>query len=275
VGSWKDDLLIELRHISDKHCIKIEKAFIFWYVRATENISNEIILDSITDRSKDAGCDAVIFNQNLKVIKIIQSKFTGNIGERCFNKDELTKLNKIYDFIVAGKLDDEDIKNYLHKKLKDRLERAIKLIKEDGYKLKVDFITTLKNNTNANIYNFPELSIYSEKEISMKYEEWKHGQVPDLGDIAFNYVDIMDGPQYQPKSFIADLTSESLRKEYRIHKSGLFSRNVRVFYGDKKKPNREMKETLTKSPSNFWFYNNGITILAENIIVNKEMKIIT
>jgi|GEM_PF-2755336 AIPR protein. len=275
MSGWKEDLLKELRNISDKHSIKIEKAFIFWYIKATENISDNSILECITDRSKDAGCDAVIFNSNLKLIKILQSKFSENIGEGGFNKDELAKLSKVYEFIRIGKSDNEEMKDYIHKQLKEKLERAIRFIKEDGYRLKVDFITTLRNNANADIYSFPELNIYSDKEISMKYEEWKHGQVPDLGDILINYVDIMDGPQCQPKSYIVDLTSESLRKEFQIHKDGLFSRNVRIFYGDKKKTNKEMKQTLAKNPANFWFYNNGITLLSEKVTVDKENKLIS
>ncbi len=275
MSGWKDDLIKELRQLSDKHSIKIEKAFIFWYIKATENLPPEQILESITDRSKDAGCDSVIFNPNLKVIKIIQSKFSENIGESSFNKDELTKLARIYNFIKTGTFDCDEIKDYIHKNLKDKLERAIRFIKEDAYKLKVDFITTLKNNPNSNIYSFPELSIYSEREIAMKYEEWKHGQVPDLGDITFNYVDMMDGPQCEPKSYIVNLNSDVLRKEYQVHKNGLFSRNDRIFYGEKKKANQEMKDTLTKCPSNFWFYNNGITILSEQITVNRDNKVIT
>jgi hypothetical protein len=56
----------------------------------------------------------------------------------------------------------------------------------------------------------------------------------------------------------------------------LFRKNVRDFLGKGSETNTRMKETL-KNPNeqqNFWFYNNGITILCNDATINMEDKYI-
>lgn len=44
----------------------------------------------------------------------------------------------------------------------------------------------------------------------------------------------------------------------------LFARNLRSLLGDTE-VNTEMRKTLVESPDNFWFFNNGITVIADKI----------
>jgi hypothetical protein len=48
-------------------------------------------------------------------------------------------------------------------------------------------------------------------------------------------------------------------------KSGvsLFARNVRGYLGDKMQVKRGMRDTLENEPRNFWYYNNGITLVCD------------
>ena len=141
MSSWKVDFIQELSKISFNLKMREYRAFIFWYIKATEDLSDGDVNERITDRSKDAGSDAVFPDYNTKTIKIIQSKYTLNIGDYPFNKDELNKLNKICDYLL-GKDDYEHLREYIHKGLKEKLDVAIRLIKEENYQLKPIFITT-------------------------------------------------------------------------------------------------------------------------------------
>lgn len=270
--NWKTSFLQEIDEICNRHKIKDYRAFVFWYIKDTENLSDTEIFEVITDRSKDAGSDAVIIDHNIKTVKIIQSKFTRNIGENSFNKDELNKINKIYDYLT-GASDYYILKDYIHSSLKEKLDKAIRFIKEEGYKVKLYFITTNKSNPNYSIYDneYQKIEIISAREIERKYEEWRHGHSPELGDIEIPYLDVMEGPS-NPKAYLLNIPSEVLRKEYLRFKDKLFSRNVRIFYSDTKKPNKAMKQTLAEEPNNFWYFNNGITILSEKVTLFKEDK---
>ena len=101
MSNWKVDFIQELTKISSKYNMNDHRAFIFWFIKATEDIPDEDVKERITDRSKDAGSDAVFIDHNTKTIKIIQSKYTPNIGDSPFNKDELNKLNKVCDYLLG------------------------------------------------------------------------------------------------------------------------------------------------------------------------------
>lgn len=265
MANWKDKFLADLDEISQKKKIKDYRAFIFWYVQATEAKSDDEVLSCITDGSNDGGIDAIIIDRNTNIIRIIQSKFSRGIGEKVFQKDEINKLNKIADFL-SGRSDIYELRNYVSKNLKDKIDTVIRLIKEEGYRPKLYFITTNRSNGNSDLYNDGEIpiEIIASKEIESKYEAWMHGHTPDLGEIILDFVSVLEGPT-NPKSYLVTLSSETLRKQYQIFKNKLFSRNVRVFYGESPKANKNMKKTLAENPQNFWYFNNGITILSEKV----------
>ncbi|MBS3169921.1 hypothetical protein J4210_05550 [Candidatus Woesearchaeota archaeon] len=209
MANWKTQFLQEIDEISNRFKIKDFRAFIFWYIKDTENLADSEITEVITDRGKDAGSDAVIIDHNIKTIKIIQSKFSREIGESPFNKDELNKLNKVYEYLT-GTFDYYELRAYIHASLKEKLDKAIRLIKEDGYKVKLYFITTNKSNPNYSIYDnkCQGVEIISAKEIERKYEEWKHGHTPELGDVEISYLELMEGPK-NPNAYLINISSES------------------------------------------------------------------
>ena len=47
----------------------------------------------------------------------------------------------------------------------------------------------------------------------------------------------------------------------------LFEKNIRLYLGKKGKINTSISETIAKQPENFVFYNNGVTIVAEKLIL--------
>lgn len=49
-----------------------------------------------------------------------------------------------------------------------------------------------------------------------------------------------------------------------VKKERLFAKNIRQMLGATE-VNDEVKRTIEEQPENFWYYNNGITIVAESI----------
>lgn len=50
----------------------------------------------------------------------------------------------------------------------------------------------------------------------------------------------------------------------------LFGQNLRESLAKKSKTSKEMKDTIDESPEKFWHYNNGITIIAEDVDIVKD-----
>ena len=273
----KKSFLKDINDISIKKKLKEYDAFVFWYLKTTENLSEEEIIETITNKSKDFGVDAIIIDKEFKVIKIIQSKYTENIGQSCFDKDEINKLYMVY-YYLTGQEDYTKIKGYVNKLLKEKIENSIKKIKDEGYSVKLVFVTTHKENPNYQVYSKEDvpLEVISSKDIERRYEEWRHGHTPELGEIKMNFSSIMESPLSDPKAYLANFDVCELFEKYQTYKDKLFSRNVRIFYGDTNKPNKAMKMTLlSKRAQDFWYFNNGITILSEKVKINHENKIIS
>jgi hypothetical protein len=78
-----------------------------------------------------------------------------------------------------------------------------------------------------------------------------------------------DGPAW--KAHILTIPGEWLRETFNKYGDNLFSANYRGFLGvsKRKKINSGIKTTAEKVPSNFWVYNNGVTILTTNVYVEK------
>ncbi|PKL92205.1 MAG: hypothetical protein CVV21_05495 [Candidatus Goldiibacteriota bacterium HGW-Goldbacteria-1] len=273
---WEERLKSDLLNIARKNEIPVPKAFIFWFIDANETLGNSEILNIITDKSHDAGCDAIHIDTKSKTIKIYQSKYSDSFGNKNFNKEELLKLRAFNDFITSSSLDLSVIKKYAHKQLKEKLEDA-RVAYIDGYEIHSYFITTDKFNKNSEIYNKDDsIFIVSFENLERRYEEWTRGNNPKLGMVQLCYSEKMDykNDNAEFNAYVCNVETNIMRKMFVQFKENLFSRNVRVFF-EKSKPNKAIQKTLEENPGEFWFYNNGITILAEKVdIIDEKRKII-
>ena len=273
---WKEEFQGEIKEISSKYNIPTFRAFIFWYIKATEDLLNEEIQTLITDGPKDGGIDAIYIDHDAHRIKIYQSKFSQVIGEGLVDKDEIAKFCKVCEYLENSTANIQKLREYINPTLKDKLDDAIRYIKEEGYKPELIFITTHSINRNSSLFDINSgVKIISARELEQKFLSWQQGHTPELGDVEFTYLDILNGPS-EPKGFIANIPSANLKSVYMKHKEKLFSRNVRIFYGESGKkrfsPNPKIKETLLNDEHNFWYFNNGITILSEKVTLNTESK---
>ena len=69
------------------------------------------------------------------------------------------------------------------------------------------------------------------------------------------------------KAFVCAVPARMLYRLYNKHKTRLFSANVRDYLGSRKSDaniNNGIKITAEESPSDFWVFNNGITVLTHN-----------
>ena len=82
--------------------------------------------------------------------------------------------------IYWGKCEYEALREYIHKGLKEKLDVAIRLLKEENYQLKPIFITTHRKNSNYKVFDNQELpiQIIASKDIEVKFNSWLHGHTP-------------------------------------------------------------------------------------------------
>jgi hypothetical protein len=264
---------IELDHnLADYH------AFIFWFIETAFGYPKDRILNSICDGTRDKGVDAVIIDPiELKVI-VIQSKYEQAGGQVQISDNEIKLLATVRNYFDSRSSFKAAI-NKGNQATKRLMNEAFDAVRKKGYTLELAFISTHKNAPHlddliSDTLGFAEneFKLYHYDRIMQLYFDKMRDFTPSLGVYNLPFVDpdkaIIKTSGY--KSWVLTVLAEDIRSLINKHGDKLFRKNVRNFLG-KSRTNKKILETLEKDPTNFWYYNNGITILCDkaNIIMEK------
>jgi hypothetical protein len=74
-------------------------------------------------------------------------------------------------------------------------------------------------------------------------------------------------------SYIFNITGKSLNRLYNNHNYKLFGLNLR-YYIKNNEVDSKLQSTLTENPESFWYFNNGIIIVAEKVTIDKNKVIL-
>lgn len=66
-------------------------------------------------------------------------------------------------------------------------------------------------------------------------------------------------------AYYGRVSLDQVHQWWRDHRNKLFSQNLRLFY-QSSAVNDALRKTLVEDPENFWYFNNGITIIADKVI---------
>ncbi len=233
----------------------------------TSRIDPCLAAQCVTDSFDDNGIDAIYFDEDERILYLIQSKWHKNgrgsveLGDALkfvqgvrdllggsferFSK----KTNKIRSSIETA-LDDPDIRLHLiivHtgvQKLSAQVERPVK-----------DCVSELNDTS-----DFSSYSIITQKEL--------HQAVKAAADGPSITLDIMLqewGHFKQPyDAYYGQVAAAEIGQWWQEHGQLLFARNLRKFTGSTD-VNEGIKETLRSEPAKFWYFNNGITILCSSL----------
>lgn len=264
---------MELDHsLSDYH------AFIYWFIETAFGYPGSRILNSICDGTHDKGIDAVIIDPiELKVV-IVQSKYerAGGRVQISDNDIKLTAAIKNY-FDSRSSLEAAIIRgNEVAKRL---MREAFDAIRRKKHALELLFISThrIAPHLDALIHRTlgfaeDEFRVYHYDRIMQLYYDKMRDFTPGLGVYNLPFVDsdksiIKTSPH---KSWVITISAEEICSLVNKHEDNLFRKNVRNFLG-KSRTNKKILETLEIDPTNFWYYNNGITVLCDraNIVMEE------
>lgn len=259
--------------------LKDYHAFIFWFIETSFGYTKEKILNSICDGAHDKGVDAVLIDSIEQKVLIIQSKYERKGGQVQINENEIKQFTTVRSFFESKSALNGAINNgnQVTKKL---MKEAFDAIRKKKYSLELIFISTHKKAPQLDdlIYNTfsfkeDEFRVYHYERIIQLSNDRMRDFTPSLGVYNLPFVDsnkliIRTTPH---KSWVVTITIEEIRSFVNKYDEKLFRKNVRLFLG-KNRTNKKIIKTLDKDPMNFWYFNNGITILCDNanIVMEKD-----
>lgn len=244
------------------------------------------------DKSNDEGVDAVYVDEDKKVIHLYSFKY-----RKDFNPDRLQSKNELIE--TSKFLQDIHANNYNHTtgKTKEKLEEICDLFynSTDPWMIELYFVTNDTKSIDpkdANVANFKKALSLDTKFISLNdiaklfsftYEPINSKLVID-DDAMMSYKEskLASDTSYILRLSLTDLIritcdDKNFRNQTDIYEKEelanahisyeVLSENVRGFIL-KSDFNGNIRETLEDSPSKFFMFNNGITIIASDVKVD-------
>lgn len=277
------ELKDEINQIRQTHRkLKDDEAFVFWFTQASVADSENDALNALTGHSGDKNIDAILIDDKVRQIHIIQGKFRQS-------KNHNEKRNDVLSFADLGTYPWEEKRTLdsFYKKLdplvKDRFEDLVKKVRDSNYALKMYYITTgrcskqIINEAMSRVRQAEEpvdFFFLGNHEILTTFKDYLEGVAPAVpilplkilsdGPVQSSGIINRMDPQKDIESWVFSMSAKDVGEMYKKTGIRLFARNIRGYLGDTE-INLAMAETIKKEPENFWYYNNGVTIVCDNV----------
>jgi len=283
-----ESVLTEIDYIQDRKNIKQDyHAFVYWFIATLYGKDERAIKYALCDGTHDKGIDAVLIDKVERTVSVFQSKYERAGNKTQLKENEVKLLASVRDYFKSRKA----LAAATHKansatqRLLDEPFQALSTT-SNPFTLELIFITTHKVNPAVepllrDTFQFTpdQFRVFCYDSVLAIMADKSRDFLPANApyNLPFKSTDgaIVRTSKYN--SWILTVDANALRDmaiNYPDHL--LFRKNVRDFISKRSETNRRMMETLKDSDEqrNFWFYNNGITILCNSASLNMEQKYI-
>lgn len=241
------------------------------------SIDDQMAGSCVCDSTSDGGIDGICVNHNEKVVVIVQSKFnqsgsgTWTKADFLSFKDACDKLQKgqyhFFDEILQNKQPDIDMAlNSLDYKFIFAMTHTGKkgaadsiLLEMQKWQEELNEAAIMPENTPKEELAF-QVHLISAEDIMHWIHSGSRGTI-DLKNVELINYGSIEKPHL---AFYGVISGDQVADWWKEHGQRLFSKNIRNILG-KTEVNEEIKKTALKDPDMFWFYNNGITLLVDEL----------
>lgn len=223
--------------------------------------------ESITDGGNDDGIDAIYVSEAHKKIYLVQSKWFSN-SQKGVQLSEFTRFRDGVKRLINLVWDDKNADLHCHRTkiellLKD-IDTEIVLIfchnSENG--LSADIVRA-KDEYLSEANKYGELVSFSEFTLKEARETARSRTRPE--NISLSLMLKSWGVVEKPfKSIYGAVAGTELVSWVENHKERLFAENLR-FGIEKSEVNDGIRQTASEDPTNFWYFNNGVTAICDEI----------
>ena len=262
-----------LQNEKEKHdFIDIHDALIYWFGANFLRIDPDEVQERIVRDSHAEGVDAVLIDNASYELIFLQAatvdKFQNT--KRQFPENELKKT------LLGIRLLLGDYKNKITPELENLVDEYHELANTGDYTTKIIFLFMMEEPKDTKFIDefkkdFPQIKIEL-IDINKLYDFFVNTYLtlrdPPPDKISFQVLFNILKKNYPRKSRIFTCRSKELARVYDEYGERIFQQNVRYSLGLRSKSiNREIMETAIsdKRSKDFWYFNNGITMICKEI----------
>ncbi|GGQ07428.1 AIPR family protein [Streptosporangium pseudovulgare] len=217
----------------------------------------------IVDGKDDLGIDAIAVSESSLKIWLIQSKWS-DAGKERFGVAEVLKFREGLEAL------DRKQYGYFNTKVQDLADQLKAVWGHAGLSVTMVVVTmgegvlhpdviTRFEKMKADFNGLDEVLSYEVRGLSKVWQIVKEDQVAPSADLEAQLTEWIHlaGPF---EAFQGRVPVENVSEWFEQHKERLFEQNIRKNLG-LTKVNQGLVETLISRPDDFWYFNNGITVL--------------
>lgn len=266
--------------IAEDNDLKDYHAFVYWFIGTMYEWDKARIMNCICDGTHDKGIDAVVIDDIEKHVVVIQSKYEREGGAATIKDKDIRDFGTVKDYFRSQRAFNAATTN-ANSSARQWLDKAFHCLRNKGYDLQLVFISTHKSSELLDDliietlgFKPHEFIVYDYSHVLQLHKDRERDFTPPLGNYFLPY-ESLDGEMVRTRSnnaWVMTVSTDKIRNMVNdLTPEKLFRKNARNFLG-KNIFNNRIAETLEKEPSNFWYYNNGITILCDEGNLDKEHK---
>ena len=235
-------------------------------LKVVAEIDDATAIDAIVDGGNDNGIDAISYDSQTKTLFLVQSKWSKSHSSSIASGDVLKFLQGVRDLVSLKKNRFNDKIQKRWSILEDVLKRltSVRLIVAyagsgklaQDIQDKIDDFVKSQNDTSDLFFFMP----ITQREFFQYFAREAAPPQIDL-TVKLTHYGLVESPL---RAVYGQVSAVEVAQWYRNHGNHLFARNIRNFLGSSE-VNVAIAETLNASPALFWYYNNGITMVVEDL----------
>ncbi len=235
-------------------------------IKMLAEVDDATAVNAIVDGGKDNGIDAIHYDAQSKTLFLVQSKWSNSHAGSIASGEVLKFLQGVRDLVSLkkGRFNEKIQKRW--NLIEDALKRltSVRLILaypgsgkiDSDIQDKIDDFIKSQNDTSELFFFLP----ITQREL---FQHFVHEAAPPQINLTvrLTHYGLVESPL---RAVYGQVSAADVAEWYRSHGNHLFAGNIRNFLGSSE-VNTAIGDTLKADANYFWYYNNGITIIAEDL----------
>jgi hypothetical protein len=264
---------------------KDDSAFVFWFLYAYLVDKEEVAKSSLTGKEGGRGgeknIDAIYIDEKNNQCNIIQGKFHSSEGFVEKRNDVLTFADLVFKPWESKSILDTFYAN-LDPIALEKFKEVVNYVKNKKYSINLYYVTTgtctetIINEAKSKVKQSEgtsDIFIITHERLLRLLRDYLDDIIPHIQPLKLKVVS--EGviqhegslhrfdPKTKIESWVVSACGSDISEMYSKVGRRLFAKNIRGWLGDTD-INDSIAETIKKEPDNFWYYNNGVTIVCDD-----------
>lgn len=267
--------LLLAKYPKDSDDALVSKSIAAFTIAHFAKIDEQTAVECVCDGTQDGGIDALYVSHSDKILIAVQAKYSKD-GKSTWKEDDFNKFQKACNYLLDFQWDKlspqlESVKDKINTAISESDYKIYFVMAHTGHSGGSEVVLNQMkawqkqlddDSCSTNEYSYFQVHLFARDDISKSLSENTDQTAIDLKKVEIFSYGSMEKPY---RSYFGYIDGKQIKEWYQRHDTFLFNKNIRSFLGETP-VNNAIKNSLNENKELFWYLNNGITILAKDII---------